>query len=92
MGYYDVAITKHKEVLAHRIIKNEITDAYITKLYIIGGFIEKTRMGELTQNELEECQKLIDECEQYYKNSQDVIRREDIAKKKKRLKEYLARK
>ena len=90
MGCYDEAITKHKEVLAHRIIKNELTDAYITKLYIIGGFIEKIRKGELTQGGLAECQKLIDECEQYFKNSQDAIRREDIEKKKKRLEEYLA--
>ena len=90
MGYYDEAITRHKEVLAHRIAKKELTDAYVSKLYIIGGFIEKTRMEELTQGELEECKKLIDECEEYYKNSQDVIRREDITKKKKRLEEYLA--
>ena len=89
MGCYDEAITKHKEVLAHRIVKNEFTDAYITKLYIIGGYIEKAGMGELTQGELEECQKLIDECEQYFKISQDVIRKEDIENKKKRLEEYL---
>ena len=90
LGYYDEAITKHKEVLSQRIKNNELTDAYITKLYIIGGFIEKARMGELKKGELEECQKLIGECEQYYKNSHDVIRREVIVKQKRRLEEYLA--
>ena len=53
------------------------------------GKQDTARMGELKKGELEECQKLIGECEQYYKNSHDVIRREVIVKQKKRLEEYL---
>lgn len=81
LGKYDEAIMKHKEILEYREINGEKSNAYLSKVYIVGCYIEKWKCGILSEIEKEICKRYASECEQFYFEHHDEMRLNDIRKK-----------
>ncbi len=81
MGEYDKAIKKHEEILEYRQQAKRVSDAYLTREYIAGAYIEKWKEKNISYEEKKKCLELLNMCKIYYKENCDMSRLKSIKDK-----------
>ncbi len=82
-GEYAESLERHKEVLTYRLNENDISNAYLTKGYIIGCYSEMNK-NEVTEQQERECTRFFKDCHNYYLKNGDQTKLKDIIKKYKK--------
>lgn len=78
MGEYDEAIEKHEEILDYREQEKRISDAYLTREYIAGAYIEKWKAKNISNVEKKKCLEFLNMCKAFYEENRDMLRLKSI--------------
>lgn len=90
LAQFESAIEKHLEVLNYRMSRKDVTKAFLSKLYILGCYCRLLENGKtLSARDEEQCKRFLTECSDYYRQTSDILRINEIENKAKVIAQFL---